>query len=79
MNYEKRRIILKSFITSQFGYCPMVWMFHSKGSNDRINKIRDRAWSSVYNDSTSTFEELLIKDHSVFLHRRDLQVLTTEI
>ena len=79
MNYEKRRIIMKSFITSQFGYCPLVWMFHRKGSNDRINKIHERAFRSVYNDFSSTFEELIIKDNSVSIHHTNLQVLATEI
>ena len=31
MNVEKRRIIMKAFTESQFGYCPLVWMFHSRG------------------------------------------------
>ena len=79
MNYERRRIIMKSYITSQFGYCPLVWMFHSRGSNDRINKIHERALRSVYNDFSSTFEELLIKDNSVSIHHANLQVLATEI
>ena len=79
MSYEKRRIIMKSFVTSQFGYCPLVWMFHSRGSNERINKIHERALRSVYNDSNSTFNELLIKDNSVTIHHRNLQVLATEI
>ena len=70
---------MKSFITSQFSYCPLVWMFHSRGTNDLINKIHDRALRCVYNDSTSTFEELLIKDNSVSIHHRNLQILATEI
>ena len=70
MNYEKRRIIMKNFITSQF---------HSRGSNDRINKIHEIALTSVYNDFSSTFEELLIEDNSVSINRRNLQVLATEI
>ena len=38
MNMNKRRIIMKSFIESQFGYCPLVWMLHS-----RINRIHEGA------------------------------------
>ena len=79
MNYEKRKIIMKSFTTSQFGYYPLGWMFHSRGSNDQINKIHERVLRSVYNDFSSTFEELLIKDNSVSIHHRNLQVLATEI
>ena len=50
-------------------------MFHSREYNDPINKNHDRALSCVYNDSTSTFEELLIEDNSVSIHHRKLQVL----
>ena len=34
MNIQKRRTIMKSFVTSQFSYCPLIWMFHSR----RLNK-----------------------------------------
>ena len=30
MDLPKRRMIMKSFITSQFEYCPLVWMFHNR-------------------------------------------------
>ena len=26
---EKRRIVMKTFIESQFNYCPLLWIFHS--------------------------------------------------
>ena len=42
MNENKRRIIMKAFIQSQFGYCPAVWMCHSGALNSRINRIHER-------------------------------------
>ena len=36
MNMQKRRIIMKSFETSQFGYCPLILMFHSRRLNNKI-------------------------------------------
>ena len=30
MSVEKRRKIMIAFIASQLGYCPVVWMFHSR-------------------------------------------------
>ena len=51
--------IMKAVINSQFGYCPLVWMFHSRTLNNRINKIHERALRMVYNDNISTFDELL--------------------
>ena len=38
MDKDKVRTIMKAFITSQFGYCPLVWMYHSRKLNNRINK-----------------------------------------
>ena len=70
---------MKSFITSQFGYCPLIWMFHSRALNNKINSIHDRALRIAYNDNQSTFEELLSKDNSVSIHHRNLQVLVMEV
>ena len=61
---------------SQFGYCPLLWMFHSRGSNDRIKKIHDSVLWSVYNDSTLTFEEILIKDLAVDYQLPSVRTLT---
>ena len=43
MNVDKKRTIMKAFIESQFGYCRLVWMFHSRSLNNRINRIHERA------------------------------------
>ena len=30
MSQSQRRLLMKAFINSHFGYCPLVWMFHSR-------------------------------------------------
>ncbi len=75
MDFKKRKIVLNTFITSQFGYCPLVWMFHSRGINNRINKIHERALRIVYQDYKSSFEALLKKDESFTIHERNIQTL----
>ena len=76
MTTEKLRLIMKSFIESQFKYCPLVWMFYSKKIHNRINKLHERALRVVYkNDDDLTFEELLVKDNSFSVHDRNLQKL----
>ena len=30
MSFKQKRILMKTFVESQFGYCPIIWMFHSK-------------------------------------------------
>ena len=64
MSTEKPRKIMKAFIDSQFGYCPLIWMFYSRTLNNRINQLHDRALRLVFKDATLSFEELLI----VILH-----------
>ena len=58
MDLPKLRVIMKSFLTSQFGYCPLIWMFLSRALNNKINSIHERALKIIYNNSKSTFEEL---------------------
>ena len=47
--FKKRLILFKAFIESQFKYCPLVWMFHGRQINDKINKLHERAIRVVYN------------------------------
>ena len=39
MSIHKRRMTMKVFIASEFGYCPLVWMFHSRKLNSRVNQL----------------------------------------
>ena len=41
MSSPKLKILMKSFVISQFSYCPLVWMFCSKKMNNRINHTRE--------------------------------------
>ena len=79
MNLEQRRSKMKAFICSQFGYCPFVWVFHSRKIDNGINRLHEGTLRVVYRDYNATFSELLSKDKSVTIHQRNLQLLTTEI
>ena len=79
MNVSKKQIILKSFIESQFGYCPLIWMFHSGGLNNKINRVHKRALRITYNDKSSSYGELLTKDRSVAIHHGNIRALAIEI
>ena len=39
MNILQRQLIPNVFIMSQFSYCPLIWMFHSRAIEHRINRI----------------------------------------
>ena len=79
MSLEKRRTLMKAFIESQFNYCPLIWMLHSRTLNNKINRIHERALRTVYSDYNSSFNEPFNKDSSLTIHQRNVQSLATEI
>ena len=79
MASHQRRLILNSFITSRFSYCPILWMFHGRKLNERINHIHERALILVYKDFNTSFQEMLIENNSLNFHHRNMQKLVTEI
>ena len=70
---------MKTFIQSQFNYNPLVWMFHSRTLNNKINRLHERALRLVYKNENSSFQELLGKDNSITIHQRYLQRLAIEM
>ena len=79
MSCNQRKIVMNAFISSQFNYCPLLWLCHNRFLNTLINKIHHRALSIVYRDNTSSFETLLEKSGSVSIHHRNIQLLAVEI
>ena len=77
LNLERRMSLMKAFIEFQFANCPLVWMFCSRGSNNRINHLHERALR--IDDHSSTFEDLLVKDNSVSIYYRNIRLLATEL
>ena len=61
LNHFPKRLIFNSIIItkSQFNFCPLIWMFSRRTSNDTINKIDKRALRLILNDHTSNFDTLL--------------------
>ena len=72
MDLNKRRNLMKAFITSQFSYCPLIWMFHSRNLNNKINRIHERALRLVYQNNLS-FSELLDLDSYEKLYQKNFE------
>ena len=58
---------------------PLIWMFHDRCLNAKVNKIHERALRIVYKDSHADYEALLSLDNAVSIHQRNLQYLMIEI
>ena len=68
MTVTKRRILMNA-----------IWMFHSRNLNNEINRLHERCLRVIYNDKTSSFEQLLEKDSSVSMQHRNIQTFATEM
>ena len=63
MNLRQRRNIMKAFVKSQFGYCPL---------SNKIKHIHERALRITHRDKSSTLQELLENGNSVSIHHRNV-------
>ena len=68
---KKMELTMTVLITSQFSYCPMVWMCNRRARNKK------HFMKGLYKHST--FEKLLDKDKSFSIHPQNLQVLGTDM
>ena len=55
MNITKRCTLLNTFFISQFNYCLLTWMCHSRAKNNKINRLNERSLKIIYNDKVSIF------------------------
>ena len=60
---NEQKMIFNSIIKLQFSYCPLVWMFCSRTSKNRINKLHERSLRIILNDYSSDFNILLENNH----------------
>ena len=78
MGLSKRKLLMNAFLISQFSYCPLIWMCHSRSNNRKINMLHERCLRIIYNDKQSSFAELLNKDNPDSIHIRNIQRLVVE-
>ena len=54
-------------------------MFHSRRTNNKINRLHERAPRIVYDDKVSTSDQLLAMGESFCIHHQNIQWLLIEI
>ena len=78
LNQETKILIYKSFIYSNFNSCPLVWHFCSKASTDELEKLQYIAVRLVFNDFTSSYDDLLTKANMPTLHISRIRTMAIE-
>ena len=62
LNFEEKKTLINSYYYSNFNnYCPLVWMFYSAKSLNKVETLQKRALRVPYEDYVSFYEELLQK------------------
>ena len=67
------------FINAHFTYCPLIWMFSSKGCYKRINKILKRTLKLILNGYELSFDSLRSTLNEKTIHQPCINVLLTEV
>ena len=76
---DQRNVPLNSVITSQFTYCPLIWMFMSRCLNNPLNNIHKQALRLIYNDHKKSFNSVSTENNLKILHQEKLEFLAVEI
>ena len=59
LNDSEKTLLFNAVVKSQFNFCPLVWMFCSRTSNNMINWVHKRALRVILVGDFSDFESLL--------------------
>ena len=70
LNFEEKKT---------FKYCPLLWMFSSPKSLNKIESLQKRALRFLYEDYVSSYEELLQKSGKETMKKYRLRRLCIEI
>ena len=79
MSFLKNRTLMNAFFNSQFNYCPLIWMFHSRQINNKINRLHGKCFTNIYNGKRTSFTAFLEKDYSVSIHETNIKNLAIKM
>ena len=79
VNFDQAKLLFNSYISSQFNYAPIIWMFCSKTSYSAILATHKRALRALFVDFESEYTELLAMADTPSIHETHLGFLAIEI
>ena len=59
LGFEEKKTLINSYFYSNFNYCPVVWMFSSAKSLNKVESLQKRALRFLYDNYDSSYESLL--------------------
>ena len=61
LGFEERKVLINSFILSNFNYCPLIWSISTVKSLNKVENLQKRALRFLHNNYSSSYKELLKK------------------
>ena len=71
LHNSEKKLMFNSIIKSQFSYCPLIWIFCFRTSNN-ISKLHERSLRIILNDYSSG-------NNDICNHHRNIQALLIEV
>ena len=76
--FQGNEALVNTFVHSNFDYCSLVWQFSTKKSTSKTEKIQERCLKLLYNNTTETYDDLLVKMSQSSMEIKPLRTLATE-
>ena len=77
--FEEKKTLINSYFYSNFNYCPLVWMFSSAKSLNKVEFLQKRALRLLYDNYDSSYESLLKLAEKSTMNVTGLRSLCTDI
>ena len=59
LDFEEKKTLINSYFYSNFNHCPLVWMFSSAKSLNKVESLQKRALRFLYDNYDSSCESIL--------------------
>ena len=79
LTLEEAKVLAEASILSNFRYCPLVWMFCGKCSNNLIMQTHYRRLRAIYNTQAKTYRYLPRINGKIDIHRQNIEILMIEM
>ena len=79
IGFKEKQILVQSFVYSNFTYCPLVWYFSSSKSLQKIEQLQECDLRFLYNEYTSSYNDLLLKSNKCTMLIARQRILCIEI
>ena len=79
IGFQEKKVLVQSFVYSNFSYFPLVWYFSSSKSLQKTEQLQERALRFLQNDHTSSYNDLLVKSDKCTMLDARQRILCIEI